>query len=297
MLRYILPFLLLTALGARAQTPSSHVFVVDMHREQGNWVFSDPQRISIHSGYNNQPAFTLDGRSVLFVTDSTGATMDIYRYEFALDTLIQVTHTPEIGEFSPTPVSYDRFLSVVVEPDKRQRIWQYNLETGGSSLFLAERDSVGYFEILNDTDVAMFVLGSPATLRIYNRETHTQRIIEGIPGRCIQKIPGLGEFSYVDKSRPDRWVLVSVDPVTGSRIPIVQMPDGTEDYAWSPDGELFAAKGSVLYVYSDEAGGIWKTALDFRHYGMANITRMAISPDGAKIALVSPFVPVAPPVE
>ncbi len=275
--------------------PATDIFLVSMDHEDGRLVFGNPKKISRFAGYNNQPAFTLDGRSILFSSDSTGS-MDIFRYWMDLDSLSQVTNTP-VGEYSPTPISNAAFVSVVVEPDQKQRIWQYDLETGSGSLFISERDSVGYFEILEGGDVAMFVLGSPPSLRVWDRNTATEKRLEGVPGRCIQTIPHLEGFSYVDKSRADRWILVAADPASNSRVPIAQMPEGSEDYAWSPDGDLYAASGSTLYVYSSEADGVWKTALDFRHFGLANITRMAISPDGRHIALVSPYVPVPPPVE
>lgn len=296
-LRLILLSVFCAPFGLYAQSPpATDVFLVSMHHEGGRLVFGNPKKISRYAGYNNQPAFTPDGRSVLFSSDSTGM-MDIFRYWTDFDSLSQVTFTPDVGEYSPTPVSADRFVSVVVEPDQRQRLWQYDLGSGTGQLFISDRDSVGYFEILDGGDVAMFVLGSPPTLRVWNRDSGTEKLLEGVPGRCLQTIPNLEGFSYVDKSRPDRWIIAAADPLTNSRVPIAQMPEGSEDYAWSPNGDLYAASGSTLYVYSSEADGVWKTALDFRHFGLANITRMAISPDGSQIAMVSPFVPVPPPVE
>lgn len=275
-----------------AQTPVTDLFIVHIEEEVGVKVFGAPKRISVHSGYNNQPSFTRDGRSILFNADPFGNT-DIFRYDIDADTTYQVTNT-QIGEYSPTPISAERFVSVVVEPDGRQRLWVYDIHTGASELYVSERDSVGYFDILNDGQIPMFVLGSPPSLRIWNPATKTERRVEGVPGRSIRKHPRLDGFLFVDTTRPDRNLVVDVDPVTLSRQAIAQMPEGSQDLVFGPDGTLYASAGSKLYAYSSEADGVWKSVADFGGFGLSNISRMAVSPDGRSIALVSVFVPVPP---
>lgn len=281
-----------SALPAVSQTPITDLFIIQIEEEVGVKVFGVPKRISVHHGYNNQPSFTRDGRSILFNADPDGNT-DIFRHDIEADTTIQVTKTT-IGEYSPTPISDDRFVSVVVEPDGRQRLWAYDISTGASELFVAERDSVGYFDILADGQIAMFVLGSPPSLRIWNPSTKSERRVDGVPGRSIRKHPSLDGFVFVDTSRPDRNLVVDVDPVTLSRQAIAQLPEGSQDLVFGPDGALYASSGSILYAYSSEADGIWKSVADFRNFGLSNISRMAVSPDGRTIALVSVYTPVAP---
>lgn len=277
-------------LKTKAQTPVTDLFIVQMEMEVGVSVFGAPKRISVHDGYNNQPSFTFDGRSILFNADPHGNT-DIFRYDIENDTIFQVTQT-DIGEYSPTPISESRFVSVVVEPDGRQRLWEYDITTGTSQLYVSERDSVGYFDILGDGQIPMFVLGSPNTLRIWDPTTKTERRIEGLPGRSIRKHPNLDGFVYVDTTRPNHNLVVDVDPVTLSRNAIVQMPEGALDLVFGPDGTLYASSGSIIYAYSSEAGGVWKSVVDFRNYGLSNISRMAVSQDGRSFALVSVYTPV-----
>jgi hypothetical protein len=278
--------------GIQAQTPVTDLFIVQMEREVGVSVFGAPKRISVHNGYNNQPAFTRNGKSILFNADPLGNT-DIFRYDIENDTTYQVTRT-EVGEYSPTPISESRFVSVVVEPDGRQRLWEYDIITGNSQLYISERDSVGYFDILDDGQIPMFVLGSPNTLRIWDPATKTERRIEGLPGRSIRKHPNLDGFIFIDTTRPDRNLIVDVDPVTLSRNAIAQMPDGALDLVFGPDGSLYASTGSIIYVYSSEADGIWKSVVDLRNFGLSNISRMAVSPDGRSFAIVSVYTPVPP---
>lgn len=288
----ILAFILLPSKESSAQTPVTDLFIVQIEEEVGVRVFGAPKRISVHNGYNNQPSFTRDGSSILFNADPFGNT-DIFRYDIEGDTTYQVTKT-QVGEYSPTPISADRFVSVVVEPDGRQRLWVYDIHTGASELYVSECDSVGYFDILSDGQIPMFVLGSPPSLRIWDPSTKTERRVEGIPGRSIRKHPRLDGFLFVDTSRPDRNLVVDVDPVTLSRQAIAQMPDGSQDLVFGPDGTLYASAGSKVYAYSSEADGVWKSVADFGGFGLSNISRMAVSPDGRSIALVSVFVPVPP---
>lgn len=282
----------LAPLWSQAQTPVTDLFLVQLEEEVGVTVFGVPKRISVHHGYNNQPAFTKNGRAILFNANPNGET-DIYRYDIVNDTTYQVTNTA-VGEYSPTPISDFLFVSVVVEPDGRQRLWEYNVFTGQQQLYVSERDSVGYFDILSDGQIPMFVLGNPQSLRIWNPETKSERRVEGIPGRSIRKHPNLDGFVFIDTSRPERNIIVDVDPVTLERQAIAQMPDGALDIVFGPDGTLYASSGSIIYAYSSEAGGIWKSVVDFRNFGLSNISRMAISPDGRSFALVSVYTPVQP---
>ena len=94
---------------ARAQTPSvsptpappsSDIFIVDLKIKDGELKFGRPVKVTAVVGYNNQPSFLPNGRSI-FYTSIRGKQADIYRYEIHSGETTQVTNTPE-GEFSPT---------------------------------------------------------------------------------------------------------------------------------------------------------------------------------------------------
>ena len=270
-----------------AQTPRTDLFLIPFEQEVGQRVVGTPRRISQHPGYNNQPSFTFDGRSVLFNADPTGTT-DIFRYELARDTIIQVTRTP-VGEYSPTPYSDSTFVAVVVEPDGRQRLWEYPLTGDRARLFVADRDSVGYFDLLPGGDIAMFVLGTPPSLRLWNAFNDEEERLPGLPGRSIKRHPISDVFFYVDKSHKDRNVLYQVHPQTLERTSFAQLPQGCEDIVFMPDGTLLASAGSVIYRYSPHIEGFWYELADFKEFGLANISRMAVSPDGNRLVVVSVF--------
>src|SRR4029077_2214203 len=72
-----------------------------------------PMNITSSPGYDNQPAFTPDGASVLFTSIRGGGTPpDIYRSDIASGATSQVTRTPE-SEYSPTVTPDGAHISVI----------------------------------------------------------------------------------------------------------------------------------------------------------------------------------------
>ena len=123
-------------------------------------------------GYDNQPSFTPDGGGILFTSIRGGGTQtDIYRYSVAAGTSARVTDTPE-SEYSPTMTPDGAHISVIrVESDGAQRLWRFTLDGRAPELVLADVKPVGYHAWTDDHTLALFVLGSPATLQIADTRT------------------------------------------------------------------------------------------------------------------------------
>ncbi len=68
---------------------------------------------------------------------------------------------------------------------------------------------------------------------------------------------------------------------------IIRTLNGSEDYAWTPTGVLLMGKGSKLFKYDSETEKDWAQIADFDNLGLKNITRLAVSPKGTRLALVS----------
>ena len=72
-----------------------------------------------------------------------------------------------------------------------------------------------------------------------------------------------------------------------SRDIIIEMPAGVEDYAWAPDGKIYLGnKGKLFYYDLKTETGTWTEVADFSKT-IGSFYRMAISPKGDKIAVVS----------
>ncbi|MBI2403751.1 MAG: hypothetical protein HYV20_13660 [Gemmatimonadetes bacterium] len=74
----------------------------------------------------------------------------------------------------------------------------------------------------------------------------------------------------------------------GSRTirPVAPALEGTELYAWLPDGTLIMGAGSKLFTWASN-GGRWVEVADLAAHGVVGISRLAVSPDGGMLAIVA----------
>jgi hypothetical protein len=251
-----------------------------------------PVNITSRPGYDNQPSFTPDGRAVLFTSIRADAQSDIYRYDIAARATNRVPTTTE-SEYSATVMPGGRRMSVIrVEADSTQRVWSFLLSGGDPRLVLADVKPVGYHAWANDSVLALFVLGSPATLQVANARTGRARVIVGGIGRSIHRIPGSEAISFVEKQSDSVWVIRRLDPARDSITTLVRTLPRVEDYAWAPDGSILMAQGNRLFRWkparrSTGAASEWTEIATFSDPAMQRLSRLAVSPRGDWIALVA----------
>ncbi|MCP6330317.1 hypothetical protein NL460_29705, partial [Klebsiella pneumoniae] len=71
------------------QPPNTDVYLVSL-AEPAAWSAASVSNISTSPGYDNQPSFMRDSRSVLFTSNRDGKQSDIYRYWIADRKLTQL---------------------------------------------------------------------------------------------------------------------------------------------------------------------------------------------------------------
>src|SRR5262249_7090597 len=234
-----------------------------------------PVNISNSPGYDNQPSFTPDGRSVLFTSVRGAAAAggepgrasqtDIYRYDIASRSVARVTNTPE-SEYSPTVTPDRGHISVVrVEADGTQRLWQFTLDGKDPQVVLENVKPVGYHAWTDPQTLVLFVLGQPSTLQIADTRSGRSDTVARDVGRSLQPIPRRGRVSFVEReaggARPPRLHIKELDPKTRAIVPLVDMPIGAReaDVAWAPDGLLLVAKDDVLYGWKrGDSADAWR---------------------------------------
>ena len=263
-----------------------------------------PLNISNHPGYDNQPAFLLDGSGLYFVSDRTGST-DVYLYDIKTGKVTQVTNTVE-GEFSPTPLADGNGFSVirVATPNAQGAdstnppVWRYNNDgTPGEKIL--DILGVGYHAWFDDDHLALFVVGdeqknTPHTLVLADRNTNETVLLSGAPGRQLGRTPDGKRVSFVDKSNKNHWVVSAMAPGETHATILVDTPQGgsnekeqdrSEDYCWLPDGSLMMAKGNFLLRWSGKQGEGFQTFAEIEGLD-GDIKRLAVSKDGKYIAVV-----------
>ena len=285
--------------SAQAQPPDTEVFLARLTIEGNKITVSAPENISNSPGYDNQPSFTPDGAAVLFTSARGGVPpgggapqMDIYRYDIAKKAVSAVTNTPE-SEYSATVTPDGQHISVIrVEADKAQRLWKFPLGKGEPSLVLTDVKPVGYHAWTDANTVAMFVLGEPATLQVGDIRTGKAQIAARNIGRSLQPIPG-GGVSFIQQAgeRDQRTLTVSElavrNGVAATTALISAAPGATEEFvAWTPDGTLLMAAAGQLYAWR-RGETAWRPVADLAALGLKNVSRLAVSAKGDRIALVA----------
>jgi len=154
-------------------------------------------------------------------------------------------------------------------------------------LILENIKPVGYHAWINSHSVALFILGEPPTLQLAEINSGKSRVIASNIGRSIHKVPGKQSISFVQKVTEKTGTIEEYDPATEQTSVLIQLFPDTEDYAWSPSGTLWTSKQSVLYSYRPGKDNDWIQETDLSAAGIKQITRIAISPNGEWLALVS----------
>lgn len=275
----------------QAQAPDTDVFLAGLTTVAGKITVSGVENITNSPGYDNQPSFTRDGGAVFF-TSARGGQMDIYRYDIATKSVAPVTQTPE-SEYSATLTPDGRHISVIrVEADKTQRLWKFPLAGGEPSLVFTDVKPVGYHAWLDEHTVAMFVLGEPATLQTGDIRTGKAEIVAKDIGRSLIPVPG-GGVSFVQRAGQgsERTMIISLltmkKGVSSTSALTAISPGATEEFvAWLPDRTLLMPGGGKLYSWR-QGDAAWSEVADLAAFGLRNVSRLAVSPKGDRLALVA----------
>ena len=269
-------------------TPSpSDIFLIDLTANKAKMEFGKPVRITEWEGYNNQPFFFPDGQSLLYTSIRADKQADIYKYDLNSLATTRITDTAE-SEFSPTLTLDGRFISVVrVEADSTQRLWKFPIGGGNPSLVIATVKPVGYHTWIDSNTLALLVLGKPNTLQIVDVRTEKGEVIAENIGRATRLIPGQNKLSFVHKVSDQEWTIKTFDLRTRQITSLIKTLPGSEEYAWTPSGILLAAQDAKLFAWNPQLDKEWREVANFSATGLQGITRIAITNDGRRVALVA----------
>lgn len=272
--------LALTTGGGQPAPPRTEVYLASLTNAASPSVTGPLVNISQSPGYDNQPSYLPDGRSVLFTSDRVDSQTDIFQYDLASKAVTRLTHDPE-NEYSPLVMPGGRTFSVVHGDE--QSLWSYDLDGSNGHLLYQHTGKIGYHVWIDATHVGIFVLGGqgqPNTLQIADIKTGSTRQIASSIGRSLLMRPGSGTMSFVDETKKGHWIVKAVDPVTNAITTLVETPPGSEDCAWDPvSGMLLMASGAKIVGWSpSRPNDGWRTLGDLAPEGITNITRLAVNP-------------------
>lgn len=244
--------------------------------------------VTQRTGYDNQPQFTPDGRSVLYTRIENDGRADTWRVSVNSRSNTQVTRTVRRQEYSPTPMPDGRgFSAIVVETDSTQRLWAHDWNGVPQRVIVPALKPVGYHVWVGRSNIGGFVLSQPTprdpnALVLMNPETErVDTLARGI-GRAFARVPGRDAFTFVH-FHGDTAVMGEVDVRTAAVRRVVVLPQGAEYHVWLPDGSALISGNGVLYHWYE---GRLETFVDLRARGIQDASRLALSPDGRTLAVV-----------
>jgi hypothetical protein len=224
---------------------------------------------------------------VLYTAVDSVGQADIWSYDLSSGDRRNVTRSPQESEYSATVMpSLARFSAIRVEADSTQRLWSF--DSGGTNPEVVLRDiqPVGYHAWLDDDHLALFVLGTPATLQIASVVEGAARVVAEDVGRSLHRSPDRGSVSFVQWVEPGSGWINEYDPETGETRRLAPLLEGNEFYAWTPGGVLVMGQGSKLFRWIPDESTAWEEIADLETAGILGITRISLSAEGGWIAIV-----------
>jgi Tol biopolymer transport system component len=284
MRKLILLLLLGESVLAHSQLPETDIYLSDIRTVNNQTTFTDPVNITHHKGYDNQPCFSPDGKKILFVSVQDTTQSDVYVYDIALRTTLPFTFTP-VSEYSPAYTPDKKFISVVrVDADSGQRFYLLPVKTPEKARAVANTDSIGYACWINDSLLAMFILGPSNTLQLLNTTTGERKLVASDIGRCMKLSPDKRRMYFILKSNEKEWFVYAMDVRDFSLSRLAPALEGSEDFAILPDGTLLMGAGSKLFAL--KPGTAWTLLRDFSA-SFTGFYRIAVDEKGKRLALVA----------
>ncbi|WP_445385339.1 hypothetical protein ACT6NV_00555 [Robiginitalea sp. IMCC44478] len=275
--------ILLSFLGSLHAQTESEIYLAGLEIREGVIRLDKPINISNNAGYDNQPSFLNEGE-LLYSRTRNGQT-DIARYTISDSLLSWVTNTPVGSEYSPLKIPHRNAVSAIrLDTSGLQRLYSYKLSSGKSKVLL-EDQKVGYhLWYSKDLLVCTVLTGEGMNLVVANLKDHTVYTFQKGVGRSLQRIPGSDRISYTAVEN-GQLLLKSMDPRSGATDPIVQLPEGSQDICWLPDGQLLCGYQNMLLSCRPGKDMEWQPLQEFPE-AWGTISRMALSPAADKLAFV-----------
>lgn len=269
--------------NSAAQMPDTEIWVFELAKnDAGKTVIKEGRNLTNRTGYDNQPAFSPDGKFIFYSSVREDKQSDIYKVKARGGEAIRVTNSKE-SEYSPQFYAHTKLLSsVVVEKDSAQRIHFIDPETGIHTSKL-DFDSVGYCLFLNADTVIYYKLTAPHSLRYYSRSTGEDRFLCNSPVRSIKFI-NRHCVLYGTKDSTG-CVFYQYDFLLRKAEKIGSSTNQDEDIYWHPEWGLLMARESRILQF-DRRSGTWSTLFDLGSFGLKKAGRFCFDMKGKFLAVV-----------
>lgn len=274
--------------------PDTEIFLGRIARDGEGLAVAGLANVTNHKGYDNQPYFAADGKTFYFVSEGESGKTDIYRHDLELGVSEAIFVSPEASEFSPKEAPGGG-ISYIQENPAGDVTRVYRRKVGDGSA-VADFEPVGYYAWLDDgAALAVYYRSEPGSLYRVEVASGATALIREAIGRAMQA-DGDGEhlwFTVIAGDEPPAFQLMRYDAASGAVADLFPLPDGAQDFALDFDASgaadaVFSASGSTLFRRSlrRDAPDDWVAVGDLATAGISAATRIAVSSDGARVAIV-----------
>ena len=149
---------------------------------------------------------------------------------------------------------------------------------------------VGYYLWFNEKTLVSFVIGDVETLQVSNFKYDIGYPIEKNIGRSLQKIPSSvadfqGKMSYIslEHGSPE---IYAIDPTKSVPVYITDALEDSQDLVWTHSGSILMGNETGLFHFRQDISKEWLPVIIESELSLSGFSRLAISSDGKKIAVV-----------
>lgn len=269
-----------------AQFPETDIYMFDVVQVGERVELTNLVKVTDRKGYDNQPYFTPDSKSVLYTSVRDSDQADIFRYDLASGATTRITATHE-SEYSPMISPNGKSITVVrVELDSTQRIWRMKLDGSKPKVLMPDVRDVGYYCWLNKKLMAVWTV-SDTTLSIVKVKDQVLRPLGKKAGRSFHLSPNLSKIAYIQKNDKARiHAVMQYNFISGAIDTLVNTFEGAEDIVFNPSGEVMIGFEGNLYSFLPDIDTDWQLWSSTIDHGVLKFYRLAMSSDGSKLAVV-----------
>jgi len=281
-------FLLATLLSISVfySQSNTEVFLFDINATEDGVELSNITNVSNNPGYDNQPSFIYED-VLLYAGNNEGQT-DIVYYNIKEKTYSWFHKKTNGGEYSPQKLPLgDNIAAVRLDPDGLQRLYFYNSSKEKPEMVI-DGLAVAYFHFYTNNMLVSAVLsGNKLDLVLSNLYEKKNDTLLVDVGRSIHGVPYSKYVSYtaLNEEKNHDLYLLEIDGDLESYF-VCQLPVGIQDYTWLNDTQILIGSRDKLYIYDTMENSDWKEIADLSEYNIKDITRLAVSPEGSKLAVV-----------
>lgn len=282
----LLLFVICLNLSVYSQQTNPEIFLFSIEKNADKFTFTGGKNITNNAGYDNQPSFSIDNRSILFTSNRNGKDTNIYEYFLADGKTEQLTAS-EDNEY--TAKDFDGKTINFIREGKTQEmtIYKFDRQTKQESPALKIKEPIAYYAFNSKGDALVWVRYA-FFIHWVNSEKNINRFVTDYAQPSTpQLIPNSDNFSFIKRLPNDELWIYEFNPTNQAVRPIVQPKDSKITYCWLPDGSLLTGSGTKLFKFDEKKDKRWVEIADLASFGIKDIGRVAISSDGKNLALVS----------